>query len=197
MQKVHTIIYPWHLFPRVFGRLTVVVESLIVEDIFIELGFCVRGALLQGLSVFLPLFVAVVALVLFPISKAKPAEFKPALAAGHVVASLILLYRTLAFWARLGVGLDPVHIFTIRLFLVFPSSDLLAAAWVVVLLSTKDAVSVATLAHDAADVGVRRYLSQVVATLERAPLHAPVSVRELPAVPLQIFRLVWEIRSVL
>lgn len=48
-----------------------------------------------------------------PVAQAQPAELAAALAAHHVHAPLVLFYRPLALGAGLGVGQNPVGVFTL------------------------------------------------------------------------------------
>lgn len=81
--------------------------------------------------------------MLLPISEAKPAELEAALTARHMIASLILLDRRLAFRTRLGVGYNPASVLTLRLFLVEPLLHLATASRRVILLTAHYAVVVA------------------------------------------------------
>jgi len=66
---------------------------------------------------FLVLVAFVEILVLLPVLEADPAELVSAAStvalAGHVVASLILLYVFVALWTGLGIDQNPFYIFTL------------------------------------------------------------------------------------
>ena len=66
--------------------------------------------------------------MLTPVAQADPAEVVIALAAGHVVAALVLLDVRLAARARFGVGQDPGRVLTLRALLLNPKLGLLAGA---------------------------------------------------------------------
>lgn len=51
--------------------------------------------------------------VVLPVGAAQPAEVVSALRARHVHAALVLLDRTPAFRARLGVDQDPIQVLTL------------------------------------------------------------------------------------
>ena len=82
-----------------------------------------------------------------------------ALAAGHMIAALILLNLPLTVRARLCVGLDPLNVLAVAFLLCQPICEQLAAGRLVSFLGAVDTVGLATLAHYVIDVGIGRNLS--------------------------------------
>ena len=125
--------------------------------------------------------------MLTPVAHADPAEVVIALAAGHVVAALVLLDVRLAARACLGVGQDPGRVLTLRALLLNPELGLLASARFVRIEPALEAELNAAIALDfLQELGMLDALARQFARDIGAPLDGGVLVGERLDQPLPI-----------
>lgn len=128
--------------------------------------------------------------MIFPRSKAHPAEVCTAYFASHMVTSLIFLNRSLAFLVRthLRVGHDPGQVFAFARIFQLPLLPHVAVGRPVLFLSALEAKTISALTIDDVFCVVFGYaLGRVVTLLGvRTPLYVLVVVSEGLAVPSQV-----------
>ena len=86
--------------------------------------------------------------MLCPVTHADPAKVMLAACAGHMIASLILFNRIVAFRTLLRVGEDPRCVFTFSTFFLDPELRCPTVAWIVHTHATSEAKLGAALTDD-------------------------------------------------
>mmetsp|Transcript_44389 Transcript_44389/g.105135 ORF Transcript_44389/g.105135 Transcript_44389/m.105135 type:complete len:375 (-) Transcript_44389:383-1507(-) len=193
---LHLALHFNFLLPGELHTTIMVHEALEVEHVLIQRMLCSYAALLfLRMLAFFRLLVIDIALVVpscrgtvsRPVTQTKPTKLVPtasSLRTHHVVATLVLLYRSVALRALLGVGPDPTNVLRLCTVLDIPGADRFALGRPMGLLTTRPALEkVATTAH-LQGISTLVFDRKVAALRVRTPLHIGIVIHVRSSVPL-------------
>lgn len=145
----------WLQHSRHLLRFIMIIISFEIKHVPLELLLYVSlRFLIFAFTIFCKLIAFIIPtsgrVVILPVSQTQPAEFFVAHFALHVIAALILLYRSAALFVRacFAICYDPIYIFTFARIFNFPHFKHLTIHRPMLFLATPKAIRIATKTRD-------------------------------------------------